>query len=74
MFEKLKRWIPTNITAILGIVQTVIKFIKEVCTLLIDLICPIIPGDADKVMVEKVRGLCNTVDGWIEKIKQWLLK
>ena len=71
---KLKSYIPTNIAGILGIVQSIIKFVKEVCTLAIDLICPIIPGDKDEKLIAFVRNLCNKIDEVIEKIKAFLLK
>ena len=74
LLAKLKSWIPRNITAILGIIQAVVKFVKEAATLAIDLICPIIPGDSDKKIVEIVRNICNKIDGIIEKIKEYILK
>ena len=71
--RKLLKYIPTNIVAILGIVQVAIKFGKEVCTLFIDILAPIIPGTKDDEIVTKVRDIFNTVDEWVEKIKGWLL-
>lgn len=74
LIAKLKSWIPSNIAGLLGILQAVVKFGKEVSTLFIDLICPLIPGDSDKALVEKVRAVFNAIDAFIEKAKEWLLK
>ena len=72
MLKKLIQWIPTNIMAILGIIQAVIKFVKEVCTLIVDILGPIIPGDSVEGVVTKVRAIFNTIDEWIEKLKDFL--
>ena len=74
IWKKLLSYIPKNIASILGIIQSVIKFGKEVCTLLINLICPIIPGDNDDKAVTIVRGFFNSIDAVVEKIKAFLLK
>ena len=74
LLSKLKSWIPKNIAGLLGIVQAIIKFGKEVSTSFLNLICPIIPGDTDLVITEKVRNVFNIIDGFIEKIKEYLLK
>ncbi len=73
LLKKLIAWLPSNLAAILGIIQAVIKFVKEVATLALDIIAPLIPGNNDDVIIGKVRDFCNAVDGWIEKIKDFLL-
>lgn len=74
LLAKLKSWIPKNIAGILGIVQAIVKFGKEVATSFLNLICPIIPGDKDLIITQKVRDIFNLIDEWIEKIKTYLLK
>ena len=74
MLKKLIQWIPTNLTAILGIAQAIIKFVKEVCTLIVDILGPIIPGESVEDIVKKIRAIFNTIDLWVEKIKSWLLE
>lgn len=71
--KKILKWIPTNLGAILGIVQAVIKFGKEVCTLFIDILAPVIPGTKDDEIVAKVRDFFNLIDEWVETVKGWLL-
>ena len=73
MWAKLLKWLPVNITAILGILQAIIKFCKEVCTLLLDIIAPLIPGTGDDTAIAKVRDFFNMLDGWIQKVKDFLL-
>lgn len=74
IIKKLLTWLPKNLAAVLGIVQSIIKFVKEVATLALDIIAPLIPGDKDDKLIKIVRDFCNSVDGWVEKIKDFLLK
>ena len=73
LIKKLVAWLPTNLAAVLGILQAILKFIKETLTLAIDIIAPIIPGDNDDVIIKKIRDIVNLVDEWVEKIKSFLL-
>ncbi|MCX5657962.1 MAG: hypothetical protein NTZ48_07100 [Candidatus Omnitrophica bacterium] len=74
MLAKLLSWLPTNIAGILGIVQAVIKFIKELLTLAVNILLPVIPGDKFDGIVIKVRDAMNKIDEGVEKIKSFLLK
>lgn len=74
MITKLLAWIPVNMAGILGIVQAVIKFIKEVLTLAIDLLLPIIPGDKFDKVVYATRDIVNKIDEIVEKIKNFFLQ
>jgi len=74
LIAKLITYIPKNLTAVLGILQAVIKFVKEVATLALDLIAPLIPGDKDDKIIKVVRDICNKVDEIVQKAKDFLLK
>lgn len=74
LLKKLIRFIPTNIGAILGVIQAIIKFVKEIATLAVDIIAPLTPGDKDDKIILWVRDMCNKVDEVVEKIKGFLLK
>ena len=74
LIAKLISWIPKNLAGILGIIQAVIKFGKEVATLALDIVAPLIPGDKDEKVIETIRDIFNTADGWVEKIKSFLLQ
>ena len=73
LLKKLIAYLPTNLGALLGILQAVVKFVKEIATLALDLIAPLIPGDGDDKAIQAVRDFCNMIDEWIEKIKVFLL-
>ena len=62
-------WIGANIASIIGILQSIIKALKEIATAIINLISLILPKSSWVKTVEKVRDLFNTVDGWLEKLK-----
>jgi len=71
---KLLSWLPINIAGILGIIQAIIKFIKEVLTLVVNLLLPVIPSHKFDDIVMKVRNIMNKIDEGVEKIKNFLLK
>lgn len=71
---KLLKWIPLNVVSIIGIVQAVIKFLKEVLTAIVNILFPIIPSAKFQGVVLKVRQIVEVIDSWFEKIKGYLLK
>ena len=74
MLTKLLGWLPANLAGVLGIIQAVIKLIKEILTLVVDILYPIIPSKQFKKVIDTVRGIVNKIDEWIEKIKGFFLK
>lgn len=60
--------------SVLGIAQVVCKFVKEVCTLCVNLLYPVIPSEKFHKVVDTVRAWVNIADEWIEKGKDFLLK
>ena len=70
---KLIQYIPKNIGALVGMVQTVVEFIRELCMLFARLICPIWPGDLDDIVVSKIHNVADIVHDLLEKLKNWLL-
>jgi hypothetical protein len=75
MLAKLLAWLPLNLASIIGIVQGVIKVLKEVLTAITNILFPLIPGDGNfEAVVIKIRSIVNTIDGALEKIKAFLLK
>ena len=71
---KLIQWIALNGLSVLGMVQVVIKFVKELLTLVVNVLFPIIPDGKFEQVVLKVRAIVEKVDEWIEKGKAVLLK
>ena len=75
MLAKLLAWLPLNLASILGIVQGVIKLLKEILTAIVNILFPLIPGEGKfEQIVTKIRDIVNVADGWVEKIKSFLLK
>lgn len=71
---KILGWFPLGISSILGMVQAAIKFIKEVITLIINIIFPLVPDTSKfEKIVLKVRDWINKIDEIFEKVKQALL-
>ena len=73
MLSKLIMWIPKNIGAIFGIVQTFVEFVREVCMLAARTVCGVIPGDADDKAVEWLRLKAQMILDFLEKCKNWFL-
>jgi len=70
---KIIQWIMVFIAGNLGIVQAAIKFVKEVLTLIVDILFPIIPIAKFQRFIISVRATMETIDGWVEKLKAWLI-
>ena len=70
---KLLKYIPSNIGAVVGIVQTVVTFVREACMLVARLVCPIIPGNADEKLVKKIHDIAQVILDLLEKLKNMLL-
>lgn len=73
MIKKLLLWLPKNLASVLGIIQAVLKFVKEILTLIVNVLYPIIPSKKFQGVVDTVRKIVNVADGWIEKLKKLLL-
>ena len=70
---KIIQWVMVFLAGNLGIIQAVLKFIKELITLIVDILFPIIPIAKFQAIVLAIRNGVNVVDGWVEKIKAWLI-
>lgn len=66
---KILAWLRMNWAAVLGILQSLVKALKEVSTAVIDLISLIMPTSAAVVIIQKVRDFFNMIDAWLEKLK-----
>lgn len=71
---KVVTWVMANGATLLGLVQAVIKAVKELLTGVVNLLSLIMPKAATAKAVEKVRAALNAIDDVIEKIKTTLLK
>lgn len=71
---KIITWITANGATLLGLVQAVIKAIKELLTGVVNLISLFLPQAAAHKAVEVVRKALNAIDEVIEKLKGYLIK
>lgn len=73
MITKILTWIKANIAGILGMVQAVIKALKEVLTAVVDLLSIFFPAAGAQKVVLAIRAGLEAIDGWIEKLKPYLI-
>lgn len=71
---KIITWISVNGASILGIIQAVIKMLKEVITAVINFISLIMPSSKAQEFVLKARELVEKIDAFIEQYKGILVK
>ena len=67
--SKIFTWVLANGASLLGVLQALVKAVKELLTAIVNLVSLFIPGVTAQKWVDVVRGALNTVDGWIEKLK-----
>ena len=70
---KIITWLKVNAASILGIIQTVIKALKELLTAVVNLISIFIPAIAAQKVVLWIRNILETLDNLIEKAKPYLI-
>lgn len=70
---KLLMYIPKNIGAVIGVVQTVVSGIKELAMVFARFFCGLIPGDADDKVVAWIKKIADIILEFLEKFKNWLL-
>ena len=71
--KKVLDWLTTDFAGVLGIIQAVIKVGKEITTACVNILCPVLGDNFDKV-VYKIRDVFNKADEVVEKVKSFLLK
>jgi len=73
MFKKLLTWLPQNAGALIGIVQAVVTFIREVAILFGRLVAPLIPGDVDDIWAKRIADWSDIANSKLEDVKNFLL-
>ena len=71
---KIVTWVMANGATLLGLVQAVIKALKELLTGVVNLISLFLPQATANKAVKVVREALNKVDAIIEQIKGYLIK
>lgn len=71
---KVITWILANGATLIGLLQAVVKAIKELLTGVVNLLSLFMPQTTTNKAVEAVRGAVNKVDEILEVIKGYLIK
>jgi hypothetical protein len=71
---KILTWLAVNGASVIGMVQAVLKFVKELATAIINLTSILAPEGKAQDLVIKVRGIVEKVDAFVEKYKSYILK
>jgi hypothetical protein len=70
------KWLAAILAGSIGIVEVALKFVKEVLTLIVDILFPIIPIAKFQAFVTGLRTIINKIYDWFsankEKILKWL--
>jgi len=73
VITKIIAWVALNGATLLGVLQAIVKAIKELLTGVVNLISLFIPAEVAENAVRVVRDILNKIDEWIEVIKDKLL-
>jgi hypothetical protein len=73
LISKIVAWVLANGATLLGILQSLVKAVKELLTGVVNLISLILSKEITSKLVDAVRGALNAVDEVIEKLKGYLL-
>jgi len=60
--------------SVLAMAQVIVKFLKELLTLVVNVLFPVIPDGKFEAVVIKVRAWVDKIDNILEKIKVGVLK
>ncbi len=72
--SKLITWVLVNGATLLGVLQAIIKAIKELLTGVVNLLSLFMSAEVAEGMVATIRGVLNKIDEVIENIKSFLVK
>jgi len=70
---KIIKWLLANGATVLGVLQAIVKAIKELLTGVVNLLSLFMKKEAAENAVKVVRDIMNKIDELIEKIKEKLL-
>jgi phage-related protein len=71
---KIITWVMVNGATLLGVLQAIVKAIKELLTGIVNLLSLFMTADAAEASVKTVRAAMNWVDDILEKIKSYLVR
>ena len=72
--SKVLTWVMLNGATALGLLQSIVKAVKELLTGVVNLVSLFIPEEKAEAAVKAVRAALNKIDEVIEAIKGFLVK
>lgn len=72
--SKIVNWVRALIATAFGLFQAFLKAVKEGFTGVVNLVSIVIPFETSQTIIEKIREIVNTVDGFVEEYKNKLLE
>ena len=71
---KVLTWVMANGATILGLLQSIVKAVKELLTGVVNLVSIFMSAEKAEAAVKVVRAALNKIDDVIESIKEFLVK
>jgi hypothetical protein len=71
---KIINWLWVNGATLIGVLQAIVKAVKELLTGVVNLLSLFMSEEAAEKAVKAVRGAINLIDDGLQKIKDWVLK
>lgn len=72
--SKIISWVLVNGATLIGVLQAIVKAVKELVTGVVNLLSLFMSAEAAEISVKTVRGILNKVDDGLEKVKGFLIK
>jgi hypothetical protein len=71
---KIITWLMVNGATVLGLLQAIVKAVKELLTGVVNLVSLFLPKEKAEAAVKTVRAALNKIDEVIEAVKDFLIK
>ena len=71
---KIITWLMVNGATVLGLLQAIVKAVKELLTGVVNLVSLFLPKEKAEAAVKTVRATLNKIDEVIEAVKDFLIK
>lgn len=73
---KFVKWLVAILATSIGLIEAILKFVKEALTLAVDILFPVIPFEGFKNTVTWIRSIVNMAYEWLNvnkaRILRWL--
>jgi hypothetical protein len=71
---KVIKWLAAILATVIGFAEVILKFLKELLTLVVDILFPIIPAESFKKIVTTIRAWVDIGYNWLSANKDKILK